>query len=163
MSRFTRLERGRSAGVTGWQRRGAHVEPAPWRYGSHSHRSCHHWTGLRCRGRLPTHADSVSRWPSWASEFLLHALITTGRSNRSCGYTILPGGAVRGGGQARDLPVVLPGGAVEARRSRVMRSVIACGAVGALDLMRYGPARCAASPGLRDCFDRLRPPTGGGV
>ena len=45
---------------------------------------------------------------------------------RGCGVCVgARGGGARDGGQACGLPVTLPGGAVEARRSRVPRSGIA--------------------------------------
>ena len=44
---------------------------------------------------------------------------------------------------------------MEARRSRVTRSVIVCDAAGALDLRGTAPHAALRRHSLRDCFDRL--------
>ena len=66
----------------------------------------------------------------------------------ACGYVVsvlsfevtgVSGGAARCGGQASGLPATLPGGAVEARRSRVARAPSRSDAEGALDLGGTAP------------------------
>ena len=66
----------------------------------------------------------------------------------TCGYAVVvlsfevtgvSGGAARCGGQASGLPATLPGGAVEARRSRVARAPSRSDAEGALDLGGTAP------------------------
>ena len=72
----------------------------------------------------------------------------------ACGYVVsvlsfevtgVFGGAARCGGQASGLPATLPGGAVEARRSRVALAPSRSDAAGALDLGGAGP-HAAAHP-----------------
>ena len=66
----------------------------------------------------------------------------------ACGYVVsvlsfevtgVSGGAARCGGQASGLPATLPGGAVEARRSRVALAPSRSDAEGALDLGGTAP------------------------